>query len=63
MDRAADLRHKAGLYKRLAEIRTSGGHSTDLLLIGLADELDREAAELEDQSARDPQQGPKLVGN
>jgi len=42
MDRVADLRHKAGLYKRLAEIRTSGGHSTDLLLIRLADELDRE---------------------
>ena len=63
MDRAADLRLRAGLYKRLAGIRTSGGHSTDLLLLGLADELDREAAELEDQSPRDPQQGPKLVGN
>jgi hypothetical protein len=54
MDRVADLRDWAGQYKRLAQIRTSGGHSTGLLLLDLADELDREAAELEDQSPRDP---------
>jgi hypothetical protein len=60
MDRAADLRHRAGLYKRLAQIRTSGGHSTDLLLLSLADELDREAAELE-TNFRANRDGPMLV--
>jgi hypothetical protein len=59
MDKAADLRHRAGLYKRLAQIRTSGGHSTDLLLLSLADELDREAAELEDQLPCEPRR-PKV---
>lgn len=56
MSEAADLRHKARLYKRLAEIRTSGGHRADRLLL-IADELDREAAELEEQSARKPRPG------
>ena len=46
MSEATDLRHKARLYKRLAEIRTSGGHRADRLLLKLADELDRDAAEL-----------------
>ena len=57
MSEAADLRHKARLYKQLAEIRTSGGHRADRLLLKLADELDREAAELEEQSARKPRPG------
>jgi len=28
MDRVADLRQKADVYKRLAQIRTSGGHGS-----------------------------------
>jgi hypothetical protein len=47
MNRAADLRRKANLYKRLAKVPTSGGHRSDRLLLTLADELDREAEELE----------------
>ena len=50
MSKGADLRHEASQYKRLAAIRTSGGHRADRLLLALAEELDREAAELEDQS-------------
>ena len=49
MSRATDLRQTAAVYKRLAEFRTSGGHGTDSLLLSLAAELDREAAELEAQ--------------
>jgi hypothetical protein len=52
MKRATDLRRTAGLYKRLASVPTAGGHCSDRLLLMLADELDREAAELDGQSAR-----------
>jgi hypothetical protein len=52
MDRATNLRRTAGLYKRLASVPTSGGHCSDRLLLTLADELDREAAELDGRSAR-----------
>jgi hypothetical protein len=51
MNRAIDLRRKARLYKRLAEIPTTGGHHADRILVVLAEELEGEAEELESEAA------------
>jgi hypothetical protein len=50
MSGATDLRRKAGMYKRMAAVRTSGGHEADRQLLTLADKLDHEAARLEGQT-------------
>ena len=51
MSMAADLRQKASRHRKLASIPTNGGHCTNRLLLQLADHLDRQAVELETQSA------------
>jgi hypothetical protein len=43
MDRTADLRRTADLYRRLAEVSTAGGHLEDRLLLFLAEAIDSEA--------------------
>jgi hypothetical protein len=53
MNRAIDLRRKAGLYKRLAEIPTTGGHHADRPLLVIAEELESEAEELESEIPAD----------
>ena len=47
MDLPTELRRKAERCRRLAKIATSGGHNADRELLTLADELDRQAADLE----------------
>ena len=47
MDLPTKLRRKAEKCRRLAKVVTSGGHSADRQLLTLADEFDRQAAELE----------------
>ena len=44
--RAAALRARAALCRRAAGIPTTGGHESDRLLLDLAEQLEREAAEL-----------------
>ena len=44
---AAALRAKAALCRRAAEVPTDGGRGTDRILINLAEQLEREATELE----------------
>jgi hypothetical protein len=41
-----NLRARAAICRGLAAIKTNGGHSTDRLLLAIADDLDREADEL-----------------
>ena len=50
MSRGEDLRRRAKRYRELAAIPTTGGHRANLLLLKLANDLEREADELEDQS-------------
>ena len=50
MNRVDDLRRRAKRYRELAAIPTTGGHRANLLLLKLANDLEREADELEDQS-------------
>jgi hypothetical protein len=47
MPQRIELREKASLYRRLASIPTEGGHDEDRLLLAVADQLEREAAELD----------------
>ena len=47
MSKAAQLRQKAALYRRAANIPPEGSHRTDRLLVELADKLEREAEALE----------------
>lgn len=47
MDLPTKLRRKAEQLRRLANIATSGGHIADRQLRTLADEFDRQAADLE----------------
>ena len=42
-----DLREKAALCRRAAAQSTNGGHLEDLILLGIAADLERRAAELE----------------
>ena len=51
MSSAADLRRMASRYRKLATIPTSGGRCADRLLVNLADDLERQALELERHSA------------
>jgi hypothetical protein len=44
---AAELRRKAKLCRQAANVSTEGGHTADSILLTLADELEREAEELE----------------
>jgi hypothetical protein len=53
--RVDDLRNRANRYRDLAAIPTNGGHRANLLLLKLADDLEREADELENQSAETEQ--------
>jgi hypothetical protein len=57
MSRVTDLRRMADLCKRMASIRTSGGHEANRRLLVLADSLGREAARLEaaENRGHDPQ--------
>jgi hypothetical protein len=45
-----ELRSKAALCRRAASIPTSGSASADRILLGLAEQLERDAALLEQQS-------------
>jgi hypothetical protein len=47
MSAAEYLRQKAALYRRLATIKTSGGHLADRVLLANAEKLESEAAALE----------------
>jgi hypothetical protein len=46
-----DLRKKAALFRRIANIRTIGGGSADHVLLHLADRLDHDAAAAERENA------------
>jgi hypothetical protein len=48
---ANKLRRKAKLCRRAAGIPTQGGHNADDVLLTLAEELEREADELEERAA------------
>jgi hypothetical protein len=52
MPQRAELRQKAKLYRRLASVPTTGGHDEDRVLLAIADELERKAAELETQATQ-----------
>ena len=47
---AAELREKAALCRRAASQSTNGGQLEDLLLLGIAADLERRAAALERQT-------------
>ena len=47
MPRRTELRQKAGLYRRMANIPTDGGRNEDRLLLFVATQLEREAEELD----------------
>jgi hypothetical protein len=47
MSRIAELRQRADLCRRVARVPTKGGHHEDRVLLIIADQLEREAAELE----------------
>jgi hypothetical protein len=44
-----ELRRKAALYRRAASIPTSGSANADRILVGLAEQLERDAALREQQ--------------
>jgi hypothetical protein len=46
---AADLRQMALLCRRMASVPTAGGRHEDRVLLAMADQLEREAAEIESQ--------------
>jgi hypothetical protein len=50
LNRVDNLRRRANRYRELAAIPTNGGHRANLLLLKLADDLERQADELENQS-------------
>ena len=52
MSAVSHLRQEANLCRRLAGIRTAGGHHEDRVLLDLADELERKAEELEGRDRR-----------
>jgi hypothetical protein len=59
MPKRAELRQKAELYRRLASIPTEGGRLDDGVLLQVANELERQAAELEDRISR--QKSPSTI--
>lgn len=52
MPKRVELRQKAELYRRLASIPTEGGRLDDGILLQVASDLERQAAELEDRIGR-----------
>jgi hypothetical protein len=48
MSKASHLREQAHLCRRIASIPTAGGHHEDRVLLAVADDLEREAAALEE---------------
>jgi hypothetical protein len=54
MPRVTDPRQAASLYRRIAAIPTSGGASTDRMLLRLAEMLDRDALTVEQNEDRLP---------
>ena len=44
---ATELRRKAALFRRMANVPTTGGHRADHHLLTLAEKLERQAAELD----------------
>jgi hypothetical protein len=48
MPKIFDLRQRADLYRRLANVPTAGGHRADRILLTMADQLEQDAAELEE---------------
>jgi hypothetical protein len=46
MNDVNDRRQLAALYRRLAEVPTSGGYTADRALVALAEHLEREGSEL-----------------
>jgi hypothetical protein len=48
---ATYLRRQASLYRRIASIPTEGGRREDRVLLVIADNLEREAAALEERDA------------
>jgi hypothetical protein len=48
MSKADQLRRKAALWRRAASIPTEGSNQTNRLLLDLAEQLEREAAALEE---------------
>jgi hypothetical protein len=55
--KAAQLREKADLYRRIAGIPTEGGRREDRVLLLVADDLERQAAALEARDPRAPRAG------
>ena len=52
--RVEELRRQALLCRRAARIPTSGAALLDKILVALAEQLERDAATLEQESADDP---------
>ena len=52
--KAAQLREKAALYRSAARDPVEGSSRTDLFLIELAEEFEREAEALENSTEKDP---------
>jgi hypothetical protein len=52
MPERAALRQKAQLYRRLATIPTNGGRNEDRVLLEVADDLERKAAELDAETGQ-----------
>ena len=61
MPQRIELREKANLYRRLASVPTEGGHDEDRLLLAVADQLEREAAELDRLSPPAPVATPGRI--
>jgi hypothetical protein len=53
MSKAAQLRQKAALCRRAASVPTEGSRRTNVLLLYLAEQLEREAAALEESEQED----------
>lgn len=54
------LRQKAALYRRLAAIKTSGGHLADRVLLANAEKLESEAAALEQGNSSSQVTTPRM---
>jgi hypothetical protein len=54
MSKAAQLREKAALCRRAASVPTEGSNHTNVLLLYLAEQLEHEAAALEESEKEDP---------
>lgn len=62
MPRRTELREQASIYRRLAGMPTEGGREEDRILLAVADKLEREATELDQQLASHPLPGPAPSG-